>query len=147
MNIAFASVAPGNVALFAELYATVFNAPPWQDGWSISAATERLQGLAAVPRFEAVAAYQAGTAVGLVLGTGERWAKGWGLHLREMLVAPSLQRSGIGRALLSEFERSLAGKYVGVYLQTGGAVPARHFYAQCGYAPVDLVSMRKRIEV
>lgn len=147
MNTAFAIVAPSNVAHFAELYATVFNAAPWQDGWSIPAATERLQALAAMPRFEALAAYQAEAAVGLVLGSGERWAKGWVLHLREMFIAPALQRSGIGKALLAEFERSLAGKYLGVYLQTGGAVPAKDFYTQCGYAPTNLVSMRKRIEV
>jgi GNAT superfamily N-acetyltransferase len=147
MNTSFAVVAPENVARFAELYATVFNAPPWQDGWSVSAAEERLQALAAVPRFEALGAYQAGTAVGLVLGSGERWVKGWVLHLREMFVAPSLQRSGIGRALLAEFERSLAGEYLGVYLQTGSTVPAKHFYAQSGYEPTNLVSMRKRIEV
>jgi aminoglycoside 6'-N-acetyltransferase I len=147
MNTAFSVVAPENVPLFAELYATVFNAPPWQDGWSIPAAAERLQALAAAPRFQAVGAYQGSTAIGLVLGSGERWVKGWVLHLREMFIAPGHQRSGIGRALLAEFERSLAGKYVGVYLQTGGTVPAKDFYARCGYAPTDLVSMRKRIEV
>jgi len=147
MKTGFAIVAPSDVAHFAELYMTVFNAPPWQDGWSIPAATERLQSLAAVPRLETLGAFQAGKAVGLVLGSGERSAKGWVLHLREMFIAPALQRSGIGKALLAEFERSLADKYLGVYLQTGATVPARRFYTQCGYAPTDLVSMRKRIEV
>jgi len=112
MNTGFAIVAPSDIARFAELYATVFNAPPWQDGWSISAAMERLQALAAMPRFEALGAFQAEKAVGLVLGSGERSAKGWVLHLREMFIAPALQRSGIGKALLAEFERSLAGKFL-----------------------------------
>jgi aminoglycoside 6'-N-acetyltransferase I len=147
MNTAFSVVTPADVESFAELYTAVFNAPPWQDGWSVPVAAERLQALAAVPRLEALGAFQTGKAVGLVLGSGERWVKGWVLHLREMFVAPELQRSGIGRALLAEFERSLLGRYVGVYLQTGSNVPAKEFYAQCGYANTDLVSMRKRIEV
>ena len=147
MNTTFAVVSAQDVEGFAELYARVFNAPPWQDGWSVPVAAERLRTLAAAPRFEALGAYRDGESVGLVLGNGERWVKGWVLHLREMFVAPDLQRSGIGRQLLAAFERSLGGSYVGVYLQTGSHVPAHEFYAHCGYATTDLVSMRKRIEV
>jgi len=147
MNTAFAVVTAKDVEAFAELYALVFNAPPWHEGWSVPVAAERLLGLAAAPRFEALGAYQAGKGVGLVLGSGERSIKGWVLHIREMFVAPDLQRSGIGRKLLAEFERSLAGSYTGVYLQTGSQVPAHKFYASCGYANTDLVSMTKRIEL
>ena len=147
MNTTISVVPPQGVEGFAELYARVFNAPPWQDGWSVPVAAERLRALAAAPKFEALGAYQSGERVGLVLGNGERWVKGWVLHLREMFVAPDLQRSGIGRQLLAEFERALAGSYIGVYLQTGSHVPAQDFYAHCGYATTDLVSMRKRIEV
>src|SRR5450755_395288 len=147
MNTDFAIVPASDVEAFAELYALVFNAPPWQDGWSVPAAAERLRALAAAPKLEALGAYQAGKGVGLVLGSGERSVKGWVLHLREMFVVPELQRNGIGRKLLAAFERSLAGSYIGVYLQTGSRVPAHEFYASCGYANTDLVSMRKRIEV
>ena len=145
MNTTFATVKPSEVEGFAELYANVFNAPPWQDGWSVPAAAERLRSLAASPRFEALGAFQAGNPVGLVLGSGERWVKGWVLHLREMFVATSLQRSGVGGRLLAQFEASLVGGYTGVYLQTGARVPAHAFYASCGYGAIDLVSMRKHI--
>src|SRR5450755_1619952 len=147
MNTAFAVVTAKDVEAFAELYALVYNAAPWHDGWSVPVAKERLRGLAAAPRFEALGAYQARTGVGLVMGSGERSVKGWVLHIREMFVAPDLQRTGIGRELLAAFERSLAGSYIGVYLQTGGPLPADKFYASCGYATSDMVSMTKRIEV
>jgi len=68
------------------------------------------------------------------------------LHMREMFVAPGFQRGGIGRKLLAEFERSLAGRYIGVYLQTGGRLPADEFYASCGYSTSNMISMTKRIE-
>jgi aminoglycoside 6'-N-acetyltransferase I len=145
MHTAFAVVAAKEVEAFAELYASVYNAAPWHDGWSVPLARERLRGLAAAPMFEALGAYQAGTRVGLVMGSGERLVQGWVLHIREMFVAPDLQRSGIGRGLLAAFERSLAGSYIGIYLQTGGQLPADKFYASCGYATSDIVSMTKRI--
>jgi len=145
MNTTFAVVRSGDVEAFAELYASVFNAPPWLDGWTMPAARERLRSLAAAPRFEALGAFQGHRPVALVLGSGERWVKGWVLHLREMFVATSLQRNGIGRRLLEQFEASLLGKYTGLYLLTSTRVPARSFYAACGYAPLDLVSMRKHI--
>ena len=147
MDTVFSPVSPQDIGSFAALYTEVFNAPPWQDGWSVPVAAERLRAMAAAPRFEALGAYQAGERVGLVLGNGERWVKGWVLHLREMFVASGLQRGGIGRKLLAEFERSMAGSYEAVYLQTGSRIPAHKFYAGCGYASIDLVSMRKRIEV
>jgi len=147
MNAVFSPVAPQDVEDFASLYVEVFNAPPWQDGWSVPVAAERLRSMASAPRFEALGAYQEGQRVGLVLGNGERWVHGWALHLREMFIAPNVQRSGIGRQLLAEFEHALAGRYQNVYLQTGSRVPAHQFYASCGYAAIDLVSMRKRVEV
>jgi aminoglycoside 6'-N-acetyltransferase I len=146
LNTAFAAVSAKDVEAFAELYASVYNAAPWHDEWTVAGAKERLRGLAAAPRFEALGAYQAGNGVGLVLGSGVRLANGWVLHIREMFVGPNLQRSGIGRDLLAAFERSLAGSYIGVYLQTGGHLPADKFYAGCGYAIADMVSMTKRIE-
>ena len=147
MNTVFSPVAPQDIGGFAALYTEVFNAPPWQDGWSAPVAVERLEAMAAAPRFEALGAYQAGERVALVLGNGERWVKGWVLHLREMFVAPALQRAGIGSRLLARFEQSLAGSYEAVYLQTGSRVPALEFYASCGYETIDLASMRKRVEV
>ena len=147
MNTVFSPVAPQDIEGFAGLYVEVFNAPPWQDGWSVPVAAERLRSMAAAPRFEALGAYQDGQRVGIVLGNGERWVKGWVLHLREMFIAPHVQRRGIGRQLLAEFERSLKGSYQNVYLQTGSRVPAHQFYIGCGYAAIDLVSMGKRVEV
>jgi len=56
MNTTFAVVTAEDVEAFAELYALVYNAAPWHDGWSVPLAKERLRGLAAAPRLEALAA-------------------------------------------------------------------------------------------
>ena len=83
----------------------------------------------------------------MVIGSGARLAQGWVLHIREMFVAPALQRGGIGRKLLAAFEKSLAASYIGVFLQTGGQLPADQFYARCNYVTSGMVSMVKRIKV
>lgn len=145
MKTDFAVVRECEVESFAEIYVEVFNAPPWRDGWTVPVATERLRTLAQTPRLEALGAFQNGKPVGLVLGNGERWMKGWVLHIREMFVAPALQRTGVGRRLLAELETSLANNYTSMYLQTGGRVPASAFYASCGYTTIDLISMKKQI--
>lgn len=145
MTTDYAVVSESEVEGFAELYVEVFNAPPWRDGWTVPVASERLLALAQTPRLEALGAFQDGKPVGLVLGNGERWVNGWVLHIREMFVASALQRGGVGRRLLAEFEASLAGKYTSIYLQTDARVPAHAFYASCGYTAIDLVSMRKHI--
>ena len=69
------------------------------------------------------------------------------LHIREMFGAPALQRAGIGRKILAAFEKSLAASYIGVFLQTGGQLPADKFYSSCDYVTSDMVSMVKRIKV
>jgi len=48
---------------------------------------------------------------------------------------------------LAAFEKSLAASYIGVFLQTGGQLPADKFYASCDYVTSDMVSMVKRIKV
>ena len=53
----------------------------------------------------------------------------------------------MGRKPLVAFERSLAASYIGVYLQTGGQLPADKFYASCVYITSDMVSMVKHIDV
>ena len=90
MSTAFAVVTAKDVEAFAELYASVYNAAPWHDGWSVPVADERLWGSAAAPRFEALGACQASTRLGLVIGSGERLARGSVPHIRGMFVAPAL---------------------------------------------------------
>ena len=90
MNTDFAVVSEREIDGFSELYTEVFNAPPWRDGWTVPVATERLRALAQTPRLEALGAFQDGKPVGLVLGNGERWVKGWALHIREMFIASAL---------------------------------------------------------
>lgn len=97
-----------NFQQFALLYQEVFNAPPWSDGWTVLAATERLGSFATMPTFKGLAICRQQQPIGLVLGWGERWVNGWLFHIKEMCVHADYQHQGVGKKLIREFERSLA---------------------------------------
>lgn len=136
-----------NIGSFAQLYISVFNAPPWSDGWSIDAVVERLESFARMPRFFGVGLIHEGEPVALALGWGERWVTGWHFHLKEMCVKPDCQGQGVGKTLLASLECALSSQaYERIYLETGIAAPARGFYEASGYSDIHLVSLSRRIK-
>ena len=97
-------LSPANIVEFAPLYRTVFNLPPWNDGWSEEAVTERLTSFAKSPTFRGMGVLTAGEPIGLVLGWGERWVQGWVFHIKEMCIHERYQREGYGAKLMQCFE-------------------------------------------
>jgi GNAT superfamily N-acetyltransferase len=138
---------PDNVELVVDLYVSVFNAAPWEDGWSPAAAEERLRHFTLFPRFAGLAVLENGQAIGMALGWGERWTTGWHFHLKEMCVSSGARRSRIGLGLMQSIERRLASEgFERIYLQTGQTAPARAFYESAGFGDLGLVALGKRIE-
>jgi aminoglycoside 6'-N-acetyltransferase I len=141
----FETLSAADVEAIAPLYLAVFNAPPWQDGWTLEATIERLASYSARPEFFGLSLWSSDTLIGFALGCAERGSKVWHFHLYEMCVAPGQQGLGYGRVLLNEMERQLHAKGQSVIvLQTGAKVPARRFYEACGYVDGGLVTMKKR---
>ena len=142
----FIEVSSNNVDGFVTLYQSVFNAPPWNDGWTKLAVIERLNAFAGIPSFKGLAIMRNGQALGFVLGWGERWINGWEFHIKEMCVDPAYQRQGIGRSLMQHFEERLSKDgFIGLTLQTGGQTPARTFYESLGWKPINLVTLNKTL--
>jgi aminoglycoside 6'-N-acetyltransferase I len=123
-----------DVQALAELYCECFNAPPWNDGWSLEAAYERLAALSSVSHFRGYVALLDGSAVGMLLGQKERWVTGYHFCVHEMCVRTSMQRSGIGALLLRRAFDELRGEGVDkVYLITAPGDAAEAFYAKHGF--------------
>lgn len=140
----FTAVSARNIEQFVGLYQEVFNAPPWSDDWTALAAAERLGSFAAMPTFKGLGLFRQEQAIGLVLGWGERWTKGWQFHIKEMCVHADYQRQGIGARLIREFEASLVQQgFTGITLQTGQQAPASIFYESLGYQPRSLLTLSK----
>jgi aminoglycoside 6'-N-acetyltransferase I len=132
---------------FADLYVSVFNAAPWNDGWSLEAVRERFSSFAEYPSFFGLGHVENALPHALAFGWLERWVNGWHFHLKEMCVAPQVQRRGVGGKLMAELEQHLLRQGVRrVFLETALAAPARAFYERHGYKQLSLVSLAKAIE-
>ena len=84
-----------------------------------------------------------------VIGYGEQGYDGRVFYIKEMCVASSLQRRGVGTALMHKLEQALSGNGYGhVYLLTHRDGPAEAFYAKRGYRTSKrTVVMSRRLEL
>ena len=141
----FEELNPENILQVVPLYMDVFNSPPWNDGWSELAATERMRSFAKYPEFFGLKLLMDGVVIGFALRRAERWVDAWKFHLYEMCTSQRLQGNRYGRILLSELEKQTREKgYTAIFLQTGASVPARKFYEVCGFRDHGLIIMGKR---
>lgn len=123
-------------------YVQAFNAEPWNDGWTRSAAYERLRRLIRHPDSIALAATESEAVLGIACGWSERWLTSDYFHLKEMRVVPKNQREGIGSALLVHLISRLDD--LGVeecYLDTRPGTPAADFFEKHGFEVLNLQSM------
>jgi aminoglycoside 6'-N-acetyltransferase I len=116
----------------ARLFVSVFNAAPWNDGWSVVSARARLQDVVETPGFVGVALHHGPDLCGFAIGHMEHWFTGRHFLLQEMCVCTELQRQGIGTDLIDALELRLHGVEQ-VYLLTERHSPAQRFYERCGF--------------
>jgi aminoglycoside 6'-N-acetyltransferase I len=147
MQSRYVNIDRDSISAFVGLYVRVFNAPPWNDGWTEETVKERFESFASYPTFFGLGLLADNTPTALAFGWRERVVTGWYFHLKELCVAPEMQRKGVGSELLAEVGRRVAPLGVThILTETGQSVPARAFYDREGYKLVPVVSLAKRLE-
>lgn len=138
----------GDMTICARVFADVFNAPPWSEGWSVSAALARLTEISRTPGFVGMKAVEEGQIQGFAMGYLESFDSGTDFYLKEMCVLPDVQRKSIGTALLAALKEELASKGARkLYLLTSRDGPAARFYAKNGFHTSDkMIMMGLRLE-
>lgn len=132
------------LAAAAALFVDVFNAPPWNDRWSIDSAGQRLHDLLDTPGYAGAALLDSdGVVLGFVGGYRQRWYDGWHFYVAEMAVTRRRQRSGLGTQLLGGFLDGLVD-VSGVYLLTQLDGPAAAFYVKHGFRPAGRQAVMTR---
>jgi aminoglycoside 6'-N-acetyltransferase I len=136
VHVRFEPFSVNDLGHAAALFARVFNGDPWNDQWSVTTATRRLSDLLGTPRSMGVILRDTEneTIAGFALGSCEQWFVRQHFFLREMCVAPELQRRGLGHLLLEALEARLS-HVDQFYLMTGRNGPAESFYQHHGYVP------------
>ena len=128
----------------ARLFTAVFNAPPWNESWTLVAARSRLVEILKTPGAAGLAWVEE-KPVGLVAGYCERDAGGHVFYLKEMCVCPDWQRQGIGGRLLTGLEERLRkGGVRQIYLLTRRDGPAEAFYAANGFRTSGRMALMTR---
>jgi len=126
----------------AALYCEVFNAPPWNDGWTGDTASARLRDILNTPGSLGLLAWQDEQLTGCILGYAEQWFDGVHFYVKEMFVHPALQRRGIGTQMLRELKHTL--RHHGVrrlYLLTERDSAAAAFYGAQGFSQSPRMTM------
>ncbi len=112
-----------------HLYINVFNAPPWNETWTVESAEERLSDLLSTPKFRGYTLHIDGKPAGFIAGNAKRTSKGMTFYIAELCVDPSIQGKGIGSTLLSHLEKELNREGMeSIYLLTSPGSPAEAFY-------------------
>jgi ribosomal protein S18 acetylase RimI-like enzyme len=130
----------------AQLYQQTFNAPPWNEGWGIDAARDRLRGILTAPNGLGVLASRDGTPIAFALGYLEAWVSGSHFQLKEMCTAPDQRRQGVGSFVLEFLLRTLKERgVIQVFCETRNGVPAEAFYRGAGFRTLNVVHLGKRL--
>lgn len=129
-----------------DLFVDTFNAPPWNDMWSLEQARARLLDIMKMPHFCGAAQYSGDRIVGLIMGHGEQSYDGMHFQIMEFCVANDMKGHGIGGDMLRDFTAYLESKGVtSIYLLTARGAASEDFYASHGFRTVDdMCIMSKR---
>jgi len=130
----------------AALYQETFNAPPWNEGWALESARDRLKAILLAPNGVGVLASQEGTPIAFAIGYVETWVSGSHFQLKEMCTARAQQRQGIGSFVLEFLLLTLKERgVVQVFCETRAGVPAEAFFRGRGFRTLNVVGLGKRL--
>lgn len=117
-----------------QLFVDVFNAPPWNDLWSVEQARTRLHDIMRRPKFFGIADYRDNRLVGMIMGHGEQSFDGIHFQILELCIANEMKGQGIGSDMLTELTNYLESRGVScVYLLTMRGVNTEGFYSKHGF--------------
>ena len=127
----------------AALYRAAFAAEPWREEWTDELAENRIRELMLSPLSRGFLLLRDGVPVGLLAGEAFSYLYGRVFFVHEFCVAPDVQRSGIGTALLNAVRAELTAEgFAGMFLNTRHGYPSEAFYLKNGFVRAeDMVTL------
>lgn len=147
MNIKIENMKKERIVDYAELYMSVFNAPPWNDSWSNKTAQRRISEMLSAETFIGKAAYIDGVPVGFICGQSEQGDISVQFCLREFCVKTTLQSKGIGTSLLNALKADLKKQGIThIYLITSHGENTEGYYQRRGFKTVNEIVMTNNFD-
>ena len=136
-----------DIGELAKMYVDTFNAPPWNDEWSIVTASKRLHQFVNCEDFYGLKVYQEEVLCGMILGSQEQFYNGIMFNIKEFCVKNEMRSRGIGTRILDEFEKRLKDKGVKeIVLFTSRDDETKGFYEKRGLKLYEsMVMMGKQL--
>ncbi len=131
----------------AEMYVETFNAPPWNDEWTLETASKRLHQMTNCEGFYGLKAYLHGELCGMILGSEEQFYNGVMFNAKEFCVKNEMRNKGIGTKILTEFEKQLKDNQISeIILFTSREDGTEGFYNKRGFRSYNgMVMMGKEL--
>lgn len=134
MDVLISELVAEEIDECAALFSEAFGSPPWNQNWSRSSAFERLKSLYVKESCVGYKAIVQERICGFVMGEVELWNSSQLFLIKELCVAVSHQRRGIGRQIIETLLNQLPREVEKVYLLTDREGPARLFYESMGFS-------------
>lgn len=131
----------------AQMYVETFNAPPWNDRWTIETASKRIQQMINCEDSYGLIAYDGAELCGMILGSEEQFYDGKMFNLKEFCIKNERRNQGLGTELYTEFEKHLKEKdiyHITLFTLKGEETEA--FYTKRGFNYyTNMIMMGKNI--
>ena len=131
----------------AKMYVETFNAPPWNDAWTIDTSSKRLSQMINCEEFYGITAYENQDLCGMIMGSYEQFYNGVMFNVKEFCVKNEMRNKGYGTKIFEEFEKLLIARGVSeIVLFTLKDDSTETFYRKRGLRYHDeMVIMGKRL--
>lgn len=129
------------------IYIKAFNAPPWNDKWTVETVTKRLSQILSHEGSYGLVAYIEEKAVSMILGWEEQFYDKVMFEIKEFCTDPTVSGSGIGTKLLQEFECHLKAKGIKqIILLTCKSEATQGYYTKRQYKDCEeMILMEKKL--
>lgn len=118
----------------AKLFVKTFNEEPWNEKWTLDKALKRILDYHKSAGFKGSIYIEEGKIIGVILGNKEQWFNGEIFSIKEFYVDSSVQGKGIGKKLITKFEKELKEEGISsVQFWTLKGSMALEFYKKLGY--------------
>lgn len=130
----------------AQLYAEIFSAPPYEEGWTYEKALARLLEFWESCSRSCFVAARRGRVVGFAFCSYHTWWCGKVMRIHELGVDFRLQRHGIGTMLLEHcVSAGRESDIAAVEVVTPRTIPALEFYFSHGFQSAGRELLSKRL--
>lgn len=124
-----------HIGNLAPIYVQTYNAPPWNDKWTIDLAAVRLDEIINCrDSFGLICFNDTSDLIGMIAGSFETYYDHKQFYIKDYFIVPEEQSKGVGTILIKKLEDELKSKGIEkIYLLTSRTEQTEGFYQKRGY--------------